>query len=143
MIFRDANIFLRQLVRSTRPETDRMQAIASNLFDAIESGELEATTSEVVLHEVCYVLAFKRRYHLAPGEIASYLVPLLRIAGLKLGRGEKRLFRRALELYVANPKLVFADSIIAARSEANGIGLATFDEALARIPSVTRWQPQN
>ncbi len=140
MIFLDANIFLRHLVQPTTPETARMQAIASALFDGMERGDQEATTSEVVLHEVCYVLASKKHYHLAPTDIAAYLIPLLRLPGLKLGRGEKRLYLRALEIYVANPKLEFADAIVAARCEAPGTHLATFDEQLAQLPTVTRWQ---
>ena len=140
MIFLDANIFLRHLVRPATPETERMEAIVSTLFAAIERGDQEATTSEVVLHEVCYVLASKKHYHLSAVDIAAYLIPMLRMPGLKLGRGEKRLYVRALEIYVANPKLEFADAIIAARCETAGMELATFDEKLAKVPTIIRWR---
>lgn len=142
MIFLDANIFLRHLTQPTSPATERMQAIASSLFEAIERGDVEATTTEVVLHEVSYLLASKKHYDLQWVEVAAYLAPLLRLPGLKFARGEKRIFLRALEIAAANPKLEFADSVIAARCEESELELATFDEALARFPGVTRWRAQ-
>ena len=59
MIFLDTYIFLRYLVQSTTPASAAMQATATALFAAVERGEETVTTSEVVLHEVCYVLAAK------------------------------------------------------------------------------------
>jgi predicted nucleic acid-binding protein len=64
---------------------------------------------------------------------------LLRLPGLKFGRGEKRVFLRALEIAAAQPKLEFADAVIAARCEGTELQLATFDEQLAKQPGVTRW----
>ena len=141
MIFLDANIFLRHLVAPTIPATEMMQEIASALFAAVERGEEEITTSEVVLHEVCYVLESKSHYGLPPETIVGYLAPILRLGGFKLPRGDKQIYLRALEIFVANPKLQFSDSVIAARSEHQNVPLATFDEALGRLPSLTRWLP--
>ena len=143
MIFLDANFFLRHLTRATTSELERMQAIASALFEAIERGDVEATTAEVVLHEVCYLLSSKKHYGLTWPEIADYLTPLVRLSGLKFGRGEKRVYLRALEIVAAHPKLEFADSIIAARCEASDMQLATFDKALATFPGVNHWTPPN
>ncbi|MGH2532545.1 MAG: PIN domain-containing protein [Thermomicrobiales bacterium] len=142
MIFLDANVFLRYLVEPTSPETRSMQEMASALFDAVERGQEDVTTTEVVLHEVAYVLASRKHYNVPAPEIAAYLAPILRMPGMKLPRGEKRLYLRALDIYVANPKLEFADSIVAARAERLGVPLATFDDDLARLPFVTRWQPK-
>ena len=141
MIFLDANYFLRYLVKVNSPQTQALEATATALIEAIERGEEEATTTEVVLHEVCYVLASKKHYNLTAADIAAYLAPLLRMPGLKLPRGEKRLYLRALDIYVAYPKLEFADAIIAARAERLGIPLATFDEDLAKLPFLSRWRP--
>jgi predicted nucleic acid-binding protein len=143
MIFLDANVFLRYLVQPTNPAGQAMQATAAALFTAIERGDEEATTTEVVLHEVCYVLASKRHYNLPAATIADYLAPILRLRALKFPRGEKQIYLRALEIYVAHPRLEFADAIIAARCERLQIPLATFDEDLARLPTLTRWRPSN
>ena len=125
----------------TTPEAEKMQAVAASLFDRIERGEAIATTSEVVLHEVCYVLASKEHYNLSPEDISAYLLPILRMPGLKLGRGEQRLYHAALNIYVRNPKLGFADAVIAARCIADKHQLATFDNLLGSLPDIRRWQP--
>lgn len=141
MIFLDANIFLRHLTQATSLETERMQAIASSLFEAIERGDVEATTTEVVLHEVTYLLTSKKHYALTWEQTAAYVAPLLRLPGLKFARGERRIFLRALEIAAAHPKLEFADSVIAARCEGTEMALATFDERLGVLPAITRWRP--
>lgn len=141
MIFLDANIFLRYLVTPTTPETQSMQEIATALFAAVERGEEDVTTTEVVLHEVAYVLASKKHYNVPASEIATYLAPILRMPGMKLPRGEKRLYLRALDIYVAHPQLEFADAIVAARAKRLGVPLATFDRNFARLPFVIPWVP--
>lgn len=141
MIFLDTNIFLRYLVQSTTPASADMQATATALFAAVERGEETVTTSEVVLHEVCYVLAAKAHYALPASVISAYVAPLLRLSGFKLPRGDKRIYLRALEIWEAHPQLGFADAVVAVRSEQLGVPLATFDESLGRLPFVTRWQP--
>jgi len=141
VIFLDTNVFLRHFVQPAAPREQAMQDIASALFAAIERGEEEGTTTEVVLHEVCYVLASKKHYGLSPADIVAFLGPVLRMSHLRLPRGEKRLYFRALDIYAAHPKLEFADAIIAARCERLGIPLATFDEQLAKLPTITRWRP--
>jgi predicted nucleic acid-binding protein len=141
MIFLDANVILRYLVDPTTPAAQAMQEIATALFEAVEQGREDVTTTEVVLHEVAYVLASKKHYNVSVSDIAAYLAPILRMPGVKLPRGEKRLYLHALDIYVGHPKREFADAIIAARAERLGIPLATFDEDLARLPTVSRWRP--
>jgi predicted nucleic acid-binding protein len=141
MIFLDANIFLRYLTRPTSPKLVEMHAIAESLIQAANRGEVDITTSEVVLHEVVYVLSSKKQYNLPATEIAAFLSPLLQMSGMKLPRGDKRLYLRALDIYTTYSKLGFADSIIAARAEHLGAELATFDRGLARLDIFTRWQP--
>lgn len=141
MIFLDTNVFLRHLTQAATPEAALMQSVASALFSAIERGDVEATTTEVVLHEASYLLASKKHYAISWPEIADYLSPLLELPGMKFARGEKRIFLRALEIAAAHPKLEFANSVIAARCEATGNELATFDEGLAALTGLTRWNP--
>jgi predicted nucleic acid-binding protein len=141
VIFLDANVFLRAIVQPTTPATQRMAQEAQALFLAVKRGDEEVTTSEVVLHEVVYVLASKAHYGRNPADIAGDLAPILRLRGLKLPRGMKRLYLRALELYVTYPKLGYADAIVAAHVEQRGIPLATFDSDFDPLTFITRWQP--
>src|SRR5687767_7421690 len=139
MIFLDANVILRHLVRGTTPEQRRMSEAARALFRDVRSGKTEVTTTEVVLHEVSYVLSAKTHYRLSVSDIVAGMKSLLGMRGFKLPTGEKRLYLRALDLYAANPQLGFADAIIAERVRAAGIPLATFDAHFDGLQGITRW----
>jgi predicted nucleic acid-binding protein len=141
MIFVDANYILRYLVQATTPAQRLMAEQARWLFEAVQRGEEEITTTEVVLHEVAYVLASKANYNLPAAEIATTLRVLLQLPGFKLPRGQKRTHLRALDLYTSHPKLGLADAIIAATAERQAIPLATFDSHFDDLPTVPRWQP--
>ena len=141
MILLDANIFLRYLVHPTTPELQTMSEIAKALFEAVERGEEEVTTTEVVLHEVAYVLASKAHYGLPVDEITTALSTILQLSGFRLPRGEKRRFLRALDLWATYPTLGLADALIATTAIAREAQLATFDHDFVRVPGLTRWQP--
>lgn len=143
MIFLDANIFLSYLTEPTSAETQEMKAIARRIIHSVASGQQEVTTSEVVVHEVCYILASKKHYVQPPDRIAAYLTEILMLPGFKLKPGERATYLRALEVFAENPKLGFADSVIATHAERHGLSLATFDEYLASMPFVKRWVPEN
>jgi predicted nucleic acid-binding protein len=139
--FLDANYFLRYLTQPATPGDRVMGEIARGLFEAVQRGDEEVTTTEVVLHEVAYVLASKRHYHVPPADIAAALKLILRLPGFRLPRGDKRRYLRALDLYASHPTLGFADAIVAATVEQQGVPLATFDRHFDRLPGITRWQP--
>ncbi|HYP59865.1 MAG TPA: type II toxin-antitoxin system VapC family toxin [Thermomicrobiales bacterium] len=141
MIFLDTNIFLRLLTKATTGATQQMKIQVRTLFNDIQSSRVEAMTSEVVLHEVFYILTSKRQYGVPSADAIAMLRPLLRFRSLRLGPGDKEIVLRALEIWEQNLKLEFADSVIAARCEVNGWELATFDETLGSVPHITRWQP--
>lgn len=98
MTFLDANIFLRYLVAPTSPDTQAMHDETTALFEAIERGDEEASTSEAILAEVAFVLASPRQYNLPGANVAAYLAPLLRPPRLTLPRGQKRRYLRALDI---------------------------------------------
>ncbi len=100
-----------------------MQASAEALFLAAKTGEETVTLSEVVLHECSYILASKHHYGVPPGNIADFLTEIVNLPGMRLPRGEKSLFLRALAIYRDYPKLEMSDSIIAARAERMGFPL--------------------
>ncbi|MER3438403.1 MAG: hypothetical protein C4346_12920 [Chloroflexota bacterium] len=141
MIFLDANVFLRFLVQATTPEHRAMAQAARSLFEAARRGELEITTTEIALYEVVYVRASKKHFGLPPEEIAKALNILLNISIFRLPRGEKKIYLKALGLYVRHPQLGFADAVVAARVMERGLPLATFDEDFDGLPGVRRWQP--
>lgn len=142
MIFLDTNIFLRFLTEPADDAAERMRWITYDLFQQVSTGELEVTTSEVVLHETCFILISKSQYGQSATDVAEKIRHLLNLSGFKLDPGEKRIFLRALDILAENPKLEFADSVIAARVERLDIPLATFDERLAKLPTITRWVPE-
>jgi predicted nucleic acid-binding protein len=142
MIVVDANYFLRYLVQPVTPQQIAMAETARALFASVQRGKTEATTSEVVLHEVIYVLASKRHYNLPTAEIASMMALLLRLPGFKFPRGEKRVYLHALELFSTYPRLGFADAVVAARVIKSGSPLATFDSDFDEIPGVSVWREE-
>src|SRR6266508_3918617 len=111
MIFLDANVFLRYLVQPTTPATQAMYQAATQLFEAVERGDEEVTTSEAVVAEVAFVMSSPRQYGLPPTDVATYLVPILRLTNLRLPRGQRRLWLRALDIWTAHPRLGFVDAL--------------------------------
>lgn len=142
MIFLDANIFLRYLAPPLTPADHRWQNISHALFLSVETGEVTATTSEVVLHEVCYVLGASRHYGYPASEIVPAIRRILDLAGMKLPGGERTVYLRALDLWEQHPVLQFSDAVIAARCERGGHELATFDGHFDRVASVRKWMPE-
>jgi predicted nucleic acid-binding protein len=141
MIFLDANYLLRYLVAPTTPSTAAMAESARRLFDAVESQQVEVTTSEVVLHEVAYVLASKAHYNQPVAEIVNSLTLILRMPSFRLPRGDKRRYLRALEIYASYPILGFADAVVAATVEQLGVPLASFDRGFEALSNIQIWEP--
>ena len=137
MIFLDTNIILRFLMKPTDANSARMGAAAQSLIEAIESGNVEATLSEVVFHEVCYVLGAKSHFGLDWSQIADILAPILEMRSLKLSPLERNIYLRALEIAANDPKLESADALILARCEHESHDLATFDRRMRRHASVS------
>lgn len=136
MIFLDANYFLRYLTQPDNPKTHAMHERASALFAVVERGEVEVATSEAVLAEVAFVLASKLQYHRPAEVIATYLGPIIRMRGLRLPRGRKRLYLRALDIWSARPSLGFVDALTVATVEETEIALATFDRHFNTMANV-------
>lgn len=125
-------------VPPTTPAQHEMAEITRALFQAVERGAEEITTTEVVLHEVIDVLASREHYAVPPPEIAAMIGLILRMPGFRLPRGDKRVYLRALDLFASHSKLGFADAVVASRVERQAIPLASFDTDFDDIPTVTR-----
>jgi predicted nucleic acid-binding protein len=136
----DANIFLRALVRSDADQEHVKAASCAALFERLASGGEEATTLEVIIATVCYVLRSPRQYGLAPSEVAARLRPLLLVRGLKLPY--KRTVLRALDLWSAWPRLDFDDALLVAHAERlGGAEILSLNRAFDTIPDVVRMEP--
>ncbi len=135
MIFLDTDIFLRYL---TRDDPDKSQACLA-LLQRIQAGE-EATTSEVVLAEVVFVLSSPRQYTLNHADVSARLRPVLLLRGLKVPN--KRRLLRALDLYATYIQLDFEDCLTAAQIEQQGIArLMSYDRGFDRVPGILREEP--
>jgi predicted nucleic acid-binding protein len=141
LILLDTNYFIRFLVAPATPELRRMAEAAQSLLSAAERGEVEITTTEVVLHEVAFVLASKRHYALPAGEIAGKMAAILRLPAFRLPRGEKRRYLDALDLWSRHPALGFADALVATTAISREAESATFDRHFNRFAGLKRWQP--
>ncbi|HEV2109149.1 MAG TPA: type II toxin-antitoxin system VapC family toxin [Thermomicrobiales bacterium] len=139
MIFIDANYFIRAIVVQVTPQDRIMADHAMTLFRRIAASEVEATTSEAILAEVIFILSSRRHFNLRPDEISARIKPFLQLPGLRLP--QKRIYFRALDLYVSFPNLRFVDALCAAYSEQPGMELATFDRDFDRVPNLVRYQP--
>jgi predicted nucleic acid-binding protein len=136
MQFLDTNVFLRYLTRDDEAKASRCFV----LFQQLQSGAAEATTSEVIIAEVVYVLSARNHYHLTPIEIRDRLLPMINVKGLKLP--SKRRVLRALGLSAAYPFLDFEDALTVAAMEQDGIReLLSYDRNFDRIPGITRVEP--
>lgn len=142
MIFLDANIILRLLTPPATPEDDSRKIIVRRLFERVANGEVEVTTSELVLHEVAYVLCSSKQYRYPVAEVAPVLRDMIQWTGFSIPAGDLRIFLLALELWERHPRLEFSDAVIASRCDWAGHELATFDSHFDAIPFLTLWQPE-
>ena len=132
----DANIFLRYLTRDDEIKAESCRA----LFERLSTGEDTAMTTEVILHEVLFVLSSRAHYALSHEEAAARLRPLLLVQGLRLSG--KRRYLRALDIYANYPRLDFADAVSVSLVEAQQIdGIVSYDRGFDGVPAVVRAEP--
>ena len=125
MIFVDANVFLRYLTSATTSADFPRKAQARNLFNKLETGDVLATTSEVVLHEVCYILGSPKHYHHIAAQVAPELSAMIQWPGFVFPMTDKDVYVRAFELWEEHPRLVdhrgsFAFEFLSHRFDHNG-----------------------
>jgi predicted nucleic acid-binding protein len=137
VIFVDANVFVRHLVQPVTPQDETAAQRAATLFDLVESGSIEVTTSEAILAEIVYIMTSPRHYGSSRATVAVGLKALLRPRGCRMPAKDVSL--RALDIWVDHPKLSFPDALAAAYSITRNFDVATFDAALARTPGVSAY----
>lgn len=98
-----------------------MQSPASyEIIKKLSDGELEATTNEAVIAEICYVLSSKKLpYQLTHEEVKERLFPVLSMRGLRIEH--KRILFDALDIFAMYPALDFVDALNVAHMNDEGI----------------------
>jgi predicted nucleic acid-binding protein len=135
MRFLDTNIILRYLTRDDPIKTNACFA----LFQRVKKRQELLTTSEAVIAEAIYVLS-SNTYRLTAQEIRTRLLPLILLPGLRLPY--KRVYVRALELYVTYSPLDFEDVLNLAHMERLKIReIYSYDRDFNRVTSVKRREP--
>jgi len=140
IIFVDANIFLSFLVDPKTPQDFEMRQRSQQLFAAISGGTMIATTTEVVLHEVCWILGAKSRYAVPVHSIVDYMRSILSWPGWAISQDDRSVYYRAVDILEREPRLEYSDSLVAARAEALGATLAAFDRRLAQAFTGDVWE---
>ncbi len=118
-IFVDTNVFLRFFVA----DVDDLYERARRLFERSEKGEVNLTTSELVIAEIIWVL--ESYYGFSKSEIYEVIKTLLNTRGLKIMNS--RIIQKAIELYMSE-NIDFIDAYNGSLITIKSYGkVATFD----------------
>ncbi len=133
--FLDSNVFLRYF---TRDDPDKAQR-CYELFQRVQSGAEQVTTSESVIAEVVYVLSSPRLYAVPRTDIQALLLSILTLRGMRLPN--RRLYVRALDVY-AEHNIDFKDALTVAHVERKRLdAILSYDRDFDQVASVRREEP--
>lgn len=131
--FLDTNIILRHILN----DNPALSARALAIIQAIESGNIDARTSDLVIAEVVFVLSSKRTYNQTPQEIADAISPIISLPHLKLDR--KGIYPRAFTLYTSLG-IDYIDAYNVALMEHRDMhDILSFDRDFDAIAGITRY----
>ncbi|MHB8595444.1 MAG: PIN domain-containing protein [Ktedonobacteraceae bacterium] len=133
----DTNIFIRFITG----DDEKQSPPSFEVIKKLSTGELEATTNEAVIAEICYILSSKKLpYHLTQEEIKDRLVPVLSMRGLRIEH--KRILFDALDIFTMSPGLNFVDALNVAHMNDEGIEpIISYDHHFDQIKHVNRQEP--
>ena len=129
----DANVFIRYLSGDDPTKQEKSKA----LIERIRTGQEVVFSTEVILHEVCYILSALTHYSLTHQEIRDRLYPILQIPSLHVAN--KTLCLEALNIFATGEKIDFSDALSVAYVR-NGVadGIYSFDRKLDNVPGSHR-----
>lgn len=135
--FIDTDVIIRLLTGDDPVKQEK----ADKLFQQVEQGTLTVAAPDTVIADAVFVLSSPRLYKLSRQEVASLLIPIVRLPGFHVKNS--RTVITALTLYGYGPtKIDFGDAMIAAsmqQSESHTV--YSFDTDFDRIPGITRKEP--
>lgn len=132
--FLDTNVLLRYFTRDDE-EKDRA---ALALLTRVEQGQERVETLPTVIFETVFTL--QRFYQVPRPRIRALLLPIVRLRGLHLPG--KTLLQDALDLYVAQPKLSFADAYHAVYlRKGKEAEIYSWDTDFDDLEGITRLEP--
>lgn len=135
MIFLDTNIFIRYFTNDDEEKGQRCKII----FQQIYNNQLQATTSEVIIAEIVYILSSKKMYNLSRKKIVEILDIVLSFKGLHMP--DKNIYRDALKIY-ASTKVDFEDAVIVSLMRERDIKkLYSYDKHFNLFYDITRIEP--
>ena len=135
MKFLETNTFLRYLTNDHPIRASRCR----RLFRRIHRGDIDATTSEVIVAEIVYVLGSTKWYNQSRDEIRDAMVPLLLMQHLRLP--DRWTLIDALDLFVRH-RIDFADALAASYVENHSLEcVVSYDTCYDKIPGVRREEP--
>jgi predicted nucleic acid-binding protein len=130
----DTNPILRPVLDDHADHSPRSHA----LFARIEAGEERLELTDTVLFEAAFTL--ERFYKVPRATIRTVLLDLLQLPGLMLAG--KQTYRRVFDLWVAQPRLSFADCCHAVLVQRRRLpAIVSFDQDFDRVPGLTRCEP--
>ena len=131
--FLDANVLIRHFTADSADQSPRATAFLADL----ETGELSVHVPEFVVFETIFTL--ERSYRQPKARIRENVMAILELTSV-LTPG-KRLFRRALDVYVEY-NVSFGDAYHVALMEQRGVTeIISFDRDFDRVPGITRIEP--
>lgn len=138
MILIDTNYLIDFILPPFDEIVEQRHIKAKALLAGIESGAHRAIVPEVVLHECFHVLVTRLKV-LEVRTFVELFRSILQYRGWRMQDLDVAVYLRALEILRYAPKIELSDSIIAARAEAHGAALATFDRRLAKAYGGPIW----
>lgn len=138
MILIDTNIVLASIRQPVTAQDTKHHNRATQLLGEISLGDTRAIISEIVVHECFYVLVMRDK-SITTQEFCSLFRRFLAWEGWSMNEIEHDILRSTLDILEEYPRLEFSDAVIAARAEAHGAVLATFDKRLAKAFGEPIW----
>ena len=129
----DANVFIRYLIGDDATKQQK----SKDLIERIRTGQEEAFTTDVIVHEVCYVLPASTHYNLSHQDIRDRLYPILAMPEMHMAN--KSICLEALNIFAAGEKIDLSDAISVAYVR-NGLvdGIYSCDRTLDNLPGSNR-----
>lgn len=133
MRFLDTNVFLRYLVKDLPDQSPH----ATELLLAIEQGDEQVQTSQVVILEVIFTL--QKFYRLSLIDIRDQFLPVIQLPRIRLA--QKDLFEPAFDLAILK-NIDFQDALNAVTMQYLGLTeIYSWDRHFDRVDGIQRIEP--